>query len=61
MSLKGFHILFVVVAMLMAFLCGAWAVYFQVEGLFGEVSFVVGALLLVYCGWFIRKAKKIII
>jgi hypothetical protein len=47
--------------MLMAFLCGAWAVYFQVEGLFGEVSFIVGALLLVYCGWFIRKAKKIII
>lgn len=61
MSLKGFHILFVIVAMLMAFLCGGWAFYFEVEGLFGGFSLFVGAVLLVYCGWFIKKARRIII
>jgi hypothetical protein len=61
MSLKGFHILFVIVATLLAFLCGAWAFYFEVEGFFGWFSVSVGSVLLLYCNWFIRKARRIII
>jgi hypothetical protein len=46
---------------LLAFLCGAWAFYFEVEGFFGWFSVSVGSVLLLYCNWFIRKARRIII
>jgi len=65
MSLKAFHVFFVIVSTLLAVFCGAWGVmtsqrtgssgYFA----FGIGSFVVAAALVVYGVWFLRKLKDV--
>ncbi len=68
MSLKGFHIIFLVFAVLTALGFYAWtrlmtedAVAMEVVGL-GHASGITGLLLLAYSVWFIlRKGKTIIV
>ena len=68
MSLKGFHIIFIVLAVLCAFGFYGWtlwdadaAVKMGVVG-FGQISAFLGAVLVVYGAWFVlRKYKTIIV
>ena len=65
MSLKGFHIVFIVFSMLLALGIGAWCVWVDlVEGapiyLAGAIcSFVVAVALVIYGVWFYRKMKRL--
>ena len=65
MSLKGFHIVFIIFSTLLALGIGAWCVWVDlVEGapiyLAGAVcSFVVGVALVIYGVWFYRKMKRL--
>ena len=65
MSLKAFHIVFVVFSTLLALGVGAWCVWVDlVEGapiyLAGAIcSFVVAVALVVYGVWFYRKMKRL--
>ena len=61
MSLKGFHILFISLSILMALGCGAWSFYNDVALPFGIGSVLVAVALLIYEISFIKKAGKIII
>jgi hypothetical protein len=64
-SLKGFHIVFIIFSTLLALGIGAWCVWVDlVEGapiyLAGAVcSFVVAVALVVYGVWFYRKMKRL--
>jgi membrane protein YdbS with pleckstrin-like domain len=64
MSLKGFHIVFIIFSTLLALGIGAWCVWVDlVEGapiyLAGAIcSFVVAVALVVYGVWFYRKMKR---
>jgi hypothetical protein len=65
MSLKGFHIVFIVFSTLLAIGVGAWCIWVDlVEGapvyLMGAIcSFVVALALIVYGVWFYRKMKRL--
>ena len=65
MSLKGFHIVFIIFSTLLALGVGAWCVWVDlVEGasiyLAGAIcSFVVAVALVVYGVWFYRKMKRL--
>lgn len=65
MTLKAFHILFIVLSILLAFAFGAWGMRAhstQGESIYrnlGLVSFGVGAGLVLYGVWFLRKTKGI--
>jgi membrane protein YdbS with pleckstrin-like domain len=65
MSLKGFHIVFIIFSTLLALGIGAWCVWVDlVEGaptyLAGAVcSFVVAVALVIYGVWFYRKMKRL--
>ena len=66
MSLKAFHVVFITVASALAFGVGVWMLreYRLPEGgtgdlVFGVASMIVGAALLVYEGFFIRKLKNV--
>ena len=65
MSLKGFHIVFIIFSTLLALGIGAWCVWVDlVEGasiyLAGAIcSFVVAVVLVVYGVWFYRKMKRL--
>jgi hypothetical protein len=65
MSLKAFHIVFILFSTLLAIGCGAWCVWVDlVEGapvyLAGAIaSFVVAIGLIVYGFWFYRKMKRL--
>ena len=65
MSLKGFHIVFIVFSTLLALGLGAWCIWVNlVEGtpvfLAGAVaSFAVAIALIVYGFWFYRKMKRL--
>lgn len=65
MSLKAFHIVFVIVSTLLAALFGVWAVRdFRAEGetvslVMAIGSFVCAVGLVVYGRWFLRKLKKV--
>ena len=64
MSLKAFHIFFVVVSTVFALAFGAWAVSnYRTTGDFGSliwgIASLLGAVVLVgYGRWFLRKLKK---
>lgn len=68
MSLKGFHIIFLILAVLCTFGFYAWTLVeheaaqnMGVAGL-GQGSLAIGILLTVYTVWFVvKKAKKIIV
>ena len=65
MSLKGFHIVFIVFSTLLAIGVGAWCIWVDlVEGapvyLTGAIcSFLVAVALIVYGVWFYRKMKRL--
>ena len=65
MSLKAFHIVFIIFATLLALAVGAWCVWLNlVEGtpvyLAGAiVSFVCAVGLVIYGFWFYRKMKRL--
>ena len=65
MSLKGFHIVFIIFSTLLALGCGAWCIWVNlVEGapvyLAGAVaSFIVAVALIIYGVWFYRKMKRL--
>lgn len=65
MSLKGFHIAFIVAATLLASLFGGWAVvrFAEGDGGFYLASAIGGGLaavaLVVYGVWFIRKLRDV--
>jgi hypothetical protein len=65
MSLKGFHIVFIIFSTLLALGIGAWCVWVDlVEGapiyLAGAIcSFVIAVALVVYGVWFYRKMKQL--
>ncbi len=65
MSLKGFHIVFIVFSTLLALACGAWCVWVRLS--FDAPAYVVGAIvsfasalaLVVYGVWFYKKMKHL--
>ena len=65
MSLKGFHIVFVVFSTLLALGVGVWCVWLNlVEGtsayMAGAISsFVCAVFLVIYGVWFYRKMKRL--
>jgi hypothetical protein len=65
MSLKGFHIVFIVFSTLLALALGGWCIWVDlVEGapvyLGGAIaSFSVAVALIVYGIWFYRKMKRL--
>ena len=65
MSLKGFHIVFIIFSTLLAVGIGAWCIWVDlVEGapiyLAGAIcSFVVAVALVGYGVWFYRKMKRL--
>jgi len=61
MSLRAFHILFIILSILMSAGCAWWAFANGVAPLFGIVSVAVAAGLTVYAVYFLRKTKKLIL
>lgn len=61
MSLKGFHIFFIFLSIVLATGCAAWSFVNEVERSFGIASCVVAASLLIYGVFFIRKSRKLIV
>ena len=65
MSLKGFHIVFIVFSTLLALGTGVWCLWVNVVagapiyGAGAAASFVVAILLMVYGVWFYRKMKRL--
>jgi hypothetical protein len=65
MSLKGFHIVFIVFSTLLALALGAWCIWVNlVEGapvfIAGAIaSFVCAIGLIIYGVWFYRKMKRL--
>jgi len=66
MSLKAFHIVFIVASILLAFLFAGWSFssYFRDQGpvlhlVFGIGSFIAGVALIVYSKYVLRKLKDI--
>jgi hypothetical protein len=65
MSLKGFHIVFIIFSTLLAIGIGGWCIWVNlVEGepvyLAGAIfSFVAAVALMVYGIWFYRKMKRL--
>jgi hypothetical protein len=65
MSLKGFHIVFIVFSTLLALGCGAWCIWVDlVEDapvyLGGAIaSFICAIALIIYGVWFYRKMKHL--
>jgi hypothetical protein len=65
MSLKGFHIVFIIFTTLLAIGCGGWCIWLDmVEGapiyLGGAIaSFIVAIALIIYGVWFYRKMKRL--
>lgn len=65
MSLKAFHVFFLAVAALFSFGFGAWGVAFHTSAggtpvlLVAIASLLIGAALLVYGVWFLRKLRHV--
>ena len=65
MSLKGFHILFIVLAILVSFGFAGW-VFFLASGMsaletvMGILSAALGVVLVPYGVWFVIKSRRII-
>ena len=61
MSLKAFHILFILLSILLAMGCAAWAYLNQTAAAFGIVSAILAVALVFYGLWFVKKSRKIIV
>lgn len=60
MSLKAFHILFIVLSILLSAACAVWAFVNGVEMIFGIACAGVAVALIIYGFAFLRKARRII-
>ncbi len=60
MSLKVFHLLFIVLAILLAIGCALWAFLNDAGVAFGIGSAVSAVALVIYGIWFLKKSQKII-
>ncbi len=61
MSLRAFHIIFIILAIVMAAGCSAWAFINGVSVIFGAGSALVAVGLIIYGIWFVIKSRNIII
>ena len=61
MSLRAFHILFIILSILMSAGCAWWAFANDAAPLFGILSAAVAAGLIVYAVYFLRKTRKLIL
>jgi hypothetical protein len=61
MSLKVFHLVFIILATLLAAGCAVWSFANQTAYGFGIGSVVVALALIVYGCWFVKKARRIIV
>jgi len=65
MSLKGFHIVFICAAVLLALGLGFWSLQQPAQAppdhwaLWAVASFAVAAALVVYEVWFLRKTRRV--
>jgi hypothetical protein len=60
MSLKAFHVFFIVLSILLAAGCAVWSFANGVSVAFGGGCAAVAAALMIYGMFFIKKAKRII-
>jgi hypothetical protein len=60
MSLKAFHIVFIILAIFLAAGCATWSFMNEIAIPFGIASAAAGCLLFVYGLWFLKKARRII-
>ncbi len=61
MSLKVFHILFIILAILLATGCAALAAVNQAPAAFGIISGIVAVALVIYGICFLKKSRNIIV
>jgi hypothetical protein len=61
MSLKAFHIIFIILATLLAAGCALWSYVNHATAAFGIVSAIVAVALVIYGIWFLKKSRKIIV
>lgn len=61
MSLKAFHILFIVLAILLAAGCAAWGFANGLDPAFGFTCAGLAVALLIYGIWFLKKSRKLIL
>ncbi len=61
MSLKGFHIFFIVIAILLAAGCAAWGFVNGLAPAFGFTCSGLAVALLIYGLFFLKKSRKLII
>jgi hypothetical protein len=61
MSLKAFHILFIVLSILLAAGCAWWAFANNASAIFGGMSAAAAVGLAIYGVYFIRKSRKLIL
>ena len=60
MSLKSFHVFFIIVSILLTAGCAAWAFANHASPVFGWSCAGAALALTIYSGFFIKKAKRII-
>ena len=61
MSLRAFHILFIILSIVLAAGCAAWAFANGVSVVFGVVSALTAVALAVYFVSFLKKTRRIIL
>lgn len=61
MSLRGFHLFFIILSILMCAGCATWAFANQVAGPFGIGCVVTGVALVFYGISFVRKSRKLVL
>jgi hypothetical protein len=61
MSLRGFHILFIFLAILMSVGCAFWAFANHVAPVFGTSCAIAAVALIGYGCYFLKKSKKLIL
>ena len=63
MSLKTFHLVFIIIAIIVADMFGAWAIWHRADldaltVVLGAAALVAGLALAVYAFYFVRKAER---
>lgn len=61
MSLKAFHVIFIIVSILLAAGCAGWSYFYRTSPAFGYASAVAAVGLVCYGVWFVKKSRKIIV
>lgn len=61
MSLKAFHIFFILISVLLAAGCSWWAFANDISAVVGISSAITSAALFVYGIYFIKKSKRLIV